>query len=49
MTYTIYKTYTTTPEDSSHLYRDTAGKREITLLTCTDDTQSRLVILAREQ
>ena len=49
VTYTIYKTYTTTPEDSSHLYRDTAGKREITLLTCTDDTQSRLVILAREQ
>lgn len=49
VTYVIYKTYTTTPEDSSHLYRDTQGKREITLSTCTDDTQSRLIILAKEQ
>lgn len=48
ITYTIYKTYITTPEDSSHLYRDTAGKREVTLTTCTDDTQSRLIILAKE-
>lgn len=49
VTYSIYKIYTTTPEDSSHLERDTQGKREITLTTCTDDTQSRLIILAREQ
>ncbi len=49
VTYSIYKTYITSPEDSTHLERDTQGKREITLVTCTDDTQSRLIILASEQ
>lgn len=49
ITYEIYKTYTTSPEDSSYLDRDTAGKREISLTTCTDDSQSRLIIWAKEQ
>ena len=49
ITYSIYKIYTTSPEDSSYLDRDTAGKREISLTTCTDDSQSRLIIWAREQ
>ena len=49
VTYSVYKTYITSPEDSAHLERDTQGKREITLVTCTDDTQSRLIILAKEQ
>lgn len=47
--YVIYRAYTTTPEDSTYLDRDTEGKREISLITCTDDTQSRLIIWAREQ
>lgn len=49
ITYVIYKTYTTTPEDSSYLDRDTEGRREISLTTCTDDTKSRLIIWAKEQ
>lgn len=49
ITYTIYKIYTTTPEDSSYLDRDTEGRREISLTTCTDDAQSRLIIWAKEQ
>ena len=49
ITSVIYKTYTTAPEDSDYLDRDTQGKREISLLTCTDDTKSRLVIWAKEQ
>jgi len=49
VTYVIYKTYTTSPEDSSYLERDTQGKREISLTTCTDDAQSRLIIWAKEQ
>lgn len=49
ITYSIYKIYTTSPEDSSHLDYDTQGKREIALSTCTDDSQSRLIILAKEQ
>ena len=47
--YSIYKIYITTPEDSSYLDRDTEGRREISLTTCTDDTQSRLIIWAKEQ
>lgn len=49
VTYVIYKTYTTAPEDSEYLDRDTQGKREISLTTCTDDAKSRLIIWAREQ
>ena len=44
--YKIYSTFITTPEDFSFGPRDTAGKREITLSTCTDDVKSRLIILA---
>ena len=46
--YTIYNTYTTSPEDSDYMEKDTEGKREITLVTCTDDTKSRLIVCARE-
>ena len=49
ITYIIYKIYTTSPEDSSYLDRNTNGKREISLTTCTDDSQSRLIIWAKEQ
>ena len=47
VTYTIYKTYTTAPEDGEYINRDTKGKREISLTTCTDDTNSRLIIWAK--
>ncbi len=46
--YTIYKKYTTTVEDFDYAVRDTDGKREISLSTCTDDTKSRLIIWAKE-
>lgn len=46
--YTIYNKYTTSSEDSDYLTRDTAGKREISLSTCTNDSRYRLVIWARE-
>ena len=49
ITYVIYKIYTTSPEDSSYLDRDTEGRREISLTTCTDDAKSRLIIWAKEQ
>ncbi len=47
LTYTIYNIYTTTPEDSEYMERETQDKKEITLVTCTDDTKSRLIICAR--
>lgn len=46
--YSITKTYTTTDMDFSYATRDTNGKREISLSTCTTDPSKRLVIWAKE-
>lgn len=46
--YTIYKVYETSDSDTSYYNRDTDGKREVTLKTCTDDSERRLIIQARE-
>ena len=46
--YTIYNIYTTASNDFDYATRDTAGKREVSLTTCTDDVNSRLVIWAKE-
>ena len=48
ITYTIYKKYTTDTNDFDYATRDTNGKREISLSTCTDDTKNRLIIWAKE-
>lgn len=48
VTYTITKKYITTPEDFEYSVRDTHGKREVSLTTCTNDTKSRLIIWAEE-
>lgn len=47
--YTIYNKFETTPEDTSFYQRDTNGKPEITLSTCTDDSKARLIIFARPE
>ncbi len=47
LTYTIYNKFETTPEDTSFYQRDTGGKPEITLSTCTDDSSARLIIFAK--
>lgn len=49
VTYEIYKIYTTTTSEFSYATRDTNGKREISLSTCSNDTKSRLVIWAVEK
>ena len=49
VTYEIYDMYETSPSDASYMQRDTAGAREISLSTCTDDSSARLIILAREK
>lgn len=46
--YTIYNIYKTDPNDGDYLTRDTNGKREISLTTCTDDSKGRLIIWAKE-
>lgn len=46
--YSIYKTYTVGEMEFSYATRDTNGKREISLSTCTTDPKKRLVIWAKE-
>lgn len=51
ITYEIYNKFITNQDDASFFQRDTGGKREITLSTCTDDglkTGQRIIIFARE-
>lgn len=48
VTYEVYNKYETSTSDSEYMTRDTNGKREISLSTCTDDTTRRLIIWARE-
>ena len=49
LTYTIYNKFETTPEDTSFYQRDTGGKPELTLSTCTDDSKARLIICAKTE
>lgn len=46
--YVIYNKYTTTDSDFSYATRNTDGKREISLSTCTSNSSTRLVIWAKE-
>ena len=48
VTYEVYEKYETSTSDSEYMNRDTRGKREISLTTCTDDTSGRLIIWAQE-
>lgn len=46
--YEIYNMYYTDPGDADYMLRDTEGRREISLSTCSDDSKERLIIWARE-
>ncbi len=46
--YKVTKIYTTSGSDSSYIERDTKGKREITLSTCTDDGSGVILVWAVE-
>lgn len=46
--YTVYKTYTVDANEFDYATRNTNGKREISLSTCTTDENKRLVIWAKE-
>lgn len=45
--YEVYNKYETTPEDSDYMERNTDGKPEISLTTCTDDSKARIIIWAK--
>ena len=46
--YKIYNKYTVVPEDISCLEQKTNEKKEITLITCTDDSKQRVIVKAKE-
>lgn len=47
--YKIYNIFITDLNDNSFYNRDTDGKREITLYSCTDDLSGRLIVEARAE
>lgn len=49
LVYKIYKKYETTPEDTSFITRNTEDNTEITLVTCTDDSQNRIIVYAKAE
>ncbi len=48
ITYIVYDKYIVDPEDVACTSQETDGRREITLITCTNDNERRYVIKARE-
>ena len=48
VTYEVYDKYVVEPSNKSCTSQLTGGKKEITLITCTDDSQGRYIIKARE-
>ena len=45
--YSIYNKYEVVPEDLSCTSQLTNGKKEITLITCTNDSKMRVIVKAR--
>lgn len=46
--YEIYDIYQVLPEDVTCLSQETNGKREVTLITCTNDSKKRIIVKAKE-
>ena len=46
--YAVYDKFNVNPKDNSCTSQLTDGKREITLITCTDDSSERVIVKARE-
>ena len=47
--YEVYDKYKVKPEDTSPLLQNTNGKKEITLITCSDYSTKRIIIKAKEK
>lgn len=46
--YMVYSKYEVVPEDVSCTSQKTNGKKEVTLITCTDDSKHRVIVKATE-
>ena len=49
LVYEVYDKYVVEPTDVSCTTQRTNGMKEITLITCTDDSKKRVIVKAREQ
>lgn len=47
--YKVYEKYETTPEDVAYITRNVGENIEITLVTCTDDSNARIIVKARAE
>ena len=48
LTYKVYDVYTVDPNDTSCTTQMTGGKKEVTLITCTNDSKLRVVVKCKE-
>ena len=48
LTYKVYDKYTVDPTDVRCTSQLTSGKKEVTLITCTDDSTQRVVVKATQ-
>jgi len=49
LTYEVYSKYNVDPSDVSCTSQDTDGRKEITLITCTNDSKERVIVKAKEK
>lgn len=49
ITYEMYDTYIVDPDNKDCLSQETNGKREVTLITCTNDSLRRIIVKFREK
>ena len=47
LVYTVYEKYETTPEDVAYITRNVGETIEITLVTCTDNSEARIIVKAK--
>lgn len=47
--YEVYDIHTVVPEDNSDTTQKTNGRKEVTLITCTDDSQQRIIVKCKEK
>lgn len=47
--YEVYDIYKVEPKDTSCLSQETNGKKEVTLITCTNDSKKRIIVKAKER
>lgn len=48
ITYEVYDKHTVDPNDTSDTTQLTGGRKELTLITCTDDSKQRVIVRCRE-